>query len=278
MTPYTEDAEGSGRYVSSGPIVWTVTLGLTTLLLALLKQALWLVVPFLLAIIVYYALIPPVRRLMLAGVDRQKAAALVAGFFFVGAVLVMVPVVSWIAANAVSSEEALYRYLAAGRALADKTLTMLEARFDFLARMNFHAQMGSHIAQLGEGNLQKEVGAALLGAAAWLPSLLLAPFFAFFFLRDGQRFLKFVGSAVPNAYFERTLYMIERVDTTARAYFEGLLKLTVLDTICLGLGLWVIGVPSAVVLGLLAAVLAWIPVVGPIIGGLLAAGVARLIL
>jgi predicted PurR-regulated permease PerM len=269
MTPYTEDVEGSGRYVSSGPIVWTVTLGLTTLLLALLKQALWLVVPFLLAIIVYYALIPPVRRLMLAGVDRQKAAALVAGFFFVGAVLVMVPVVSWIAANAVSSEEALYRYLAAGRALADKTLTMLEARFDFLARMNFHAQMGSHIAQLGEGNLQKEVGAALLGAAAWLPSLLLAPFFAFFFLRDGQRFLKFVGSAVPNAYFERTLYMIERVDTTARAYFEGLLKLTVLDTICLGLGLWVIGVPSAVVLGLLAAVLAWIPVVGPIIGGVI---------
>jgi len=267
--PATEEGDSAGRYVSSGPIVWAVTLGLTTLLLVLFKQALWLVVPFLLAIIVYYALFPPVRRLMLAGMDRPKAAAIVAGVFFVGAVVLMVPVVSWIAANAVSSEEAFYRYLAAGRALIDKTLTMLEARFDFLARMNFHAQMGGRIAELGEGNLQKEIGAALLGAAAWLPSLLLAPFFAFFFLRDGQRFLKFVGSAVPNAYFERTLYMIERVDTTARAYFQGLLKLTVLDTLCLGFGLWVIGVPSAPVLGLLAAVLAWIPVVGPIIGGVI---------
>jgi predicted PurR-regulated permease PerM len=107
----------------------------------------------------------------------------------------------------------------------------------------------------------------LLGAAAWLPSLLLAPFLAFFFLRDGRRFLRFLGSAVPNAYFERTLYMIERVDNTARAYFQGLLKLTLIDTVCLAVGLAVLGVPGALALGLMAAVLAWVPLVGAIIGG-----------
>ena len=89
------------------------------------------------------------------------------------------------------------------------------------------------------------------------------------FLRDGKRFLKFVGSAVPNAYFERTIDMIERVHTTARAYIQGLLKLTAIDTVCLGVGLWVIGVPGAPVLGLLAAVLAWVPFVGPIIAGII---------
>lgn len=263
------DDEGSGRYVSTGPLVWAFTLVFTTVLLVLLKQALWLVVPFLLAIIVYYALFPPVRRLMLSGFERGNAATIVAGVFFIAALVALVPVGSWIAAHAVSSQEAFYRYLDAGHALIDKTLTMLEARFDFLARMHFHAQMGSRIAELGETNLQKEIGGALLTAAAWLPSLLLAPFFAFFFLRDGQRFLKFVGRAIPNAYFERTLYMIERVDTTARAYFQGLLKLTAIDTVCLGFGLWVIGVPGAPVLGLLAAVLAWVPVIGAIIGGII---------
>jgi len=115
---------------------------------------------------------------------------------------------------------------------------------------------------------------ALLGAAAWLPSLLLVPFLAFFFLRDGRRFLKFVTAAVPNAYFERTLYMMERVDATARAYFQGLLKLTVIDTVCLGLGLAAIGVRGAFVLGLLAAVLAWVPFIGSVIGCLIVVLVA----
>jgi predicted PurR-regulated permease PerM len=71
---------------------------------------------------------------------------------------------------------------------------------------------------------------------------------------------------VPNAYFERTLYMVDRVDGTARAYFQGLLKLTVIDTVCLGLGLAAIGMPGAFALGLMAAVLAWVPFVGSVIG------------
>ena len=98
--------------------------------------------------------------------------------------------------------------------------------------------MGRKIAEFGGTYLQEHLTDALLGAAAWLPSLLLAPFLAFFFLRDGRRFLKFLGDAVPNAYFERTLYMVERVDNTARAYFQGLLKLTLINTLCLAAGPW----------------------------------------
>ena len=260
------DNDGSSRYVSTGPLVWMVTLAVTTLLLVVLKQALWLVVPFLVAVVVYYALFPPLHRLMLAGVHRASAASIVAGAFVIVAILALVPAVSWTAAHAVSGEEAFYRYLDAGRVLIDKTFAMLEARFGFLERMHLHDQVGSRMAEFGETNLQQQVASALLGATAWLPSLLLAPFFAFFFLRDGQRFLKFVGAAVPNAYFERTLYMLERFDMTARAYFQGLLRLTAIDTVCVSLGLWVIGLPSAFVLGVVAAVLSWVPVVGPIAG------------
>ena len=261
--------DGSSRYVSTGPLVWLATLTVTTLLLLALKQALWLVVPFLVAVIVYYALFPPVHRLMLAGVHRSTAATIVAGAFVVVVVLALVPAVSWTAAHAMSGQEAFYRYLDAGRGLIDKTLAMLEARFGFLERMHFHDQVGRRIADFGETNLQQQIAAALLGAAAWLPSLLLAPFFAFFFLRDGQRFLKFVGAAVPNAYFERTLYMLERFDTTARAYFQGLLKLMAIDTACMSLGLWVIGVPNALVLGIVTAVLSWVPVIGPAVGAVI---------
>jgi predicted PurR-regulated permease PerM len=103
----------------------------------------------------------------------------------------------------------------------------------------------------------------------WSPSLLLVPFIAFFMLRDGWRFRRLLLRAVPNAYFERSLALIDAVDRTARQYFVGLLQLTLLDTLCLAAGLWVIGIDGALMLGLLAAVLAWIPFVGSVIGCLL---------
>jgi predicted PurR-regulated permease PerM len=258
---------GAGGYLSTGPIVWAVTLALTTLLLALLKQALWLVIPFLLAIILYYALIPAVRRLTLAGVARETAASIVAGTFFVAAVVAIVPAVSWLATHAASSEQAFLRYLEAGRGLVYRTLGMLEAHFGFLERMGLQEALGRKLAEYGaSGYVQERLTSLVLGLAAWLPSLLLAPFIAFFFLRDGQRFLKFLGQAVPNAFFERTLYLVERVDSTARAYFQGLLKLTAIDTVLMALGLAALGVSNAFALGLIAAVLAWVPVIGPVIG------------
>jgi predicted PurR-regulated permease PerM len=266
MTPSEPADEGSAPTLSSGPLVWAATLVFTTLLLALLGHVLWLVAPLLLAVVVYYALFPLVRRLTLAGVQRSTAAAIVAGTVCVAAAVAMVPAVSWGAANAGTGQALLVRYLETGRVLIERTVAMLDARFGFL---NFEAQVAMRLAEFGDAFLHKHAGGVLLGAAAWLPSLLLAPFFAFFFLRDGKRFLELVTRAVPNAYFERTLDMIERVHTTARAYIQGLLKLTVLDTVCLGLGLWVLGVPGAPVLGLLAAVLAWVPLVGPIIAGVI---------
>ncbi len=253
-------------YLSTGPLVWVATMVCTTLLLIALRQALWLVVPFLLAIILYYALFPAVRRMTLGGVERETAAAFVSGGALVIAIAFMVPTLPWLAAQAVSGQEALFRYLTGGRSLVERSLLMLESQFGFLKELDFHAEMSRKMSDFGGTYVKEHLADVLLGTAAWLPALLLAPFLAFFFLRDGRRFLRYLAEGVPNAYFERTLYMIDRVDATARAYFQGLLKLTMIDTICLALGLAAIGMPSALALGLMAAVLAWVPFVGSVIG------------
>jgi len=258
--------ESENRYLSPGPLVWVAVMVCTTVLLVLLKQALWLVVPFLLAIILYYALFPAVQRLTLAGVVRETAAAIVAGAFLLLAIAAMIPTLPWLAEQLVGGQEAFLRYLAGGRLLLDRTLASLEARFEFLKEMDFHAEISAKMTEFGGTYVKAHLGDALLGAAAFAPALLLAPFLAFFFLRDGRRFLKFVAESVPNAYFERTLHMIDRVDVIARAYFQGLLKLTLIDTICLALGLAAIGIPGALALGLMAAVLAWVPFVGSVLG------------
>ena len=257
----------SDPHQASGPLVWLVTIVVTTLLLIASAKALWLVVPLLLAIILYYMLYPVVRRLALAGVTRETAAALVAGGVAVLAIAVIVPTVPWLLAQSVSGEEALNRYLEGGRVLIDRTLTTLEAQFAFLQRMDFHAEVGRKAEEFGDAFMQKQLAETLLRAAMGLPSLLLAPFFAFFLLRDGRQMLQMLYAAVPNAFFERSVYMFDRVHMTARNYFQGLLKLAAADTALLTLGLWIIGVPGAFILGVIAAVLAWIPVVGAVLGG-----------
>ena len=253
------------RYLASGPVVWVATFVCTTLLLLALKQALWLVVPFLMAIILYYVLFPAVRFVTLKGVDRETAAAIVAGTTLVIGIAALVPTLPWLAAQAVSGQEAVFRYLAGGRLLVERSLAMLESQLAFLRELDFHAEMSQRMSDFGGTYLKEHLAGALLAVAAWLPAMLLAPFLAFFFLRDGRRFLKYLAEAVPNAYFERTLYMIDRVDATARAYFQGLMKLTVIDTLCLAIGLAAIGMPSAFGLGLMSAVLAWVPFIGSVI-------------
>ena len=253
-------------YLASGPLVWIATIAITTLLLAASAQALFLVVPFLLAIILYYLLYPAVRRLELHGIGRETAAAVVAGGVTVLAVAVMIPTVPWLIGQSVSGQEALGRYLEGGRVLIDRTLAALESQFDFLARMDFRAEAGRRANAFGNTFMQTELAPTLLKAAMQLPTLLLAPFLAFFLLRDGRWFLRTLTSAVPNAFFERTVYMFDRVHQTARNYFEGLLKLAVADATFYTLGLWLIGIGGAPVLGVVAAVLAWIPLVGSVLG------------
>jgi predicted PurR-regulated permease PerM len=52
------------------------------------------------------------------------------------------------------------------------------------------------------------------------------------------------------------------------------MKLTVLDTLTLAIGLWLLGMPGALLLAAVCAVLAWVPYVGSILGGLLVVLVA----
>jgi predicted PurR-regulated permease PerM len=81
----------TSRYLATGLGVWVATIGVTTLLLVASNAALWLVVPFLMAIILFYLLNPIVRRLVLAGISRETAASLVAGGFAILAIAVMFP-------------------------------------------------------------------------------------------------------------------------------------------------------------------------------------------
>jgi predicted PurR-regulated permease PerM len=99
-----------------------------------------------------------------------------------------------------------------------------------------------------------------------MPSLFLVPYLTYFMLKDATRMKKFLIRSIPNAFFERSLLLFAQLDESLRSFFQGLLVLTMLDTLSLASGLLVLGVSPALLLGLAAAVLSWIPYLGSVIG------------
>jgi predicted PurR-regulated permease PerM len=256
-----------------GPIVWTLIVLITCVLLFVLQKILWLVVPALLALILYYALHPMMRRFIYAGMNREAAAALaMAGFLAVMTVIgvIMTP---WTASRLGSWHDIVLGYVQGGMNLLTVSLHNLEKSWPTLANARLAETVANRFADAA-GRMSEHIEPFAVGVMGWTPALLLAPFLAFFFLRDGLRFERFLASTVPNAFFEHSLYLLHSVDQTLRAYFKGLLKLTILDTLTLAAGLAFLGFPGAFALGLLCAVLAWIPFVGSILGGLVVVLVA----
>jgi predicted PurR-regulated permease PerM len=257
-----------------GPVVWSGIIAATCVLLFLLQQMLFLAVPFLLGIVLYYILQPPTQRLVRMGFSQNAATFMVGAVFLVLVVLAVLAVVYWKSTPATSWQEQLGIYLAGGLEFLRHTMVALEEQFPLLKQVSLADTVNQRLSEFTGDFIQSHLTDILVSVLEWLPSLLLAPFLTFFFLRDGLRFKKFLARAVPNAFFERTLCLLHEVDQTAHRYFQGLIRLTVLDTAVLAFGLWVIGVSSPLVLGLIAALLAWVPYVGSIVGCMLVVMVA----
>jgi predicted PurR-regulated permease PerM len=205
---------------------------------------------------------------MYRGLDRSAAAATVMGTFvallvalgFVFAPKALEHMFDW--------QTGSMHYINGGVAFVDRTLRSLEKAWPYLARTHIADTANERLTHVTD-NADQYLRPLVMAIAGWLPSLLLAPFLAFFFLRDGGRIERMLVAAVPNAFFEKTLNLMNQVDRTTRAYFVGLMQLTILDTMTLAAGLWIIGMGSPFLLGLLCAVLAWLPYFGSIAGGVI---------
>jgi predicted PurR-regulated permease PerM len=249
----------------AGPIAWVAIIATTCVLLVVVQHTLWLVLPFLVGGVMYYILLDPMQRLVRNGFGRNASAMLVCSLFFTLVALALAGVFSW-AGPSDAWQITIGKYIDGGLSFVRSAASTLEAKFPILRGMRLRGVVNRSIRLLTNDFAQQHLGALLLAAASWLPSLLLAPFLTFFFLRDGVRFKRFLARGVPNAYFEKTLFMLHEIDQTARRYFAGMIRLTVLDTAVLALGLWAIGVSSPLMLGFLSALLAWVPFVGSVAG------------
>jgi predicted PurR-regulated permease PerM len=131
---------------------------------------------------------------------------------------------------------------------------------------------------LGQGG--DLVGAAfgrVLGWIIFVPWLVLIPILSFFFLKDADAFRRSVLAMLPRGRLRwRGDEFFTDVNSTLAAYIRAQLTACLLVGIMCTIGFWAFGLPSPLVLGLIAGILEFVPLVGPLTVAILAALLALL--
>jgi len=111
---------------------------------------------------------------------------------------------------------------------------------------------------------------------AVLPWMILTPVLSFFLLKDATALRRLVLMALPHRVRLRGHQLFEEANATLAAYIRAqLIACLLVGTVC-GAGFAALGVPYAVLLGVLAGALEFIPLVGPLLVALAAAIVGAL--
>jgi predicted PurR-regulated permease PerM len=129
------------------------------------------------------------------------------------------------------------------------------------------ADIGSYITGQGFEN-----AVALLGNLPWL---VLVPILAFFFLKDADAFRRSALMMLPQGRIRwRGDEFFQDINSTLAAYIRAqLIACLIIGSICT-LGFALIGVRYALVLGVIAGLLEFIPLLGPLVVAIMAATVA----
>jgi predicted PurR-regulated permease PerM len=124
------------------------------------------------------------------------------------------------------------------------------------------------------------VSAVLTGMVGWLaylPWLVLIPVLSFFFLRDAETFRRSALQMLPRGRWRwRGDEFFQDINSTLAAYIRAQLIACVFIGVICALGFTLFGLPSPLVLGVIAGVCEFVPLVGPLLVAVVAAIAALL--
>jgi putative heme transporter len=247
-------------------LVIIVAAGLVLYLLILLKVV---VVPVIVALFLATLLVPMVNWLQARGWPHLTAVLAV----FLGAVLLLVAIIAGFVPLIAGELETLRQRADEGiqevqTFIASRPFGLSEAdlnRYLDQARQRFTENSSG----LTRGAVQ---GATLVGEL--ITGLILTLFLTFFFVKDSERFTRWILDFVGERRSGPLREIGRRSATAVNGYLRGQASVGLVDAIFIGIGLFIVGVPLVVPLAFLTFVAAFLPLVGAFVAGALAALVA----
>lgn len=117
----------------------------------------------------------------------------------------------------------------------------------------------------------------MIGWIAYIPWLFLIPILSFFFLKDAEMFRRSALQMLPRGRWRwRGDEFFQDISGTLAAYVRAQLTACLFIGIVCSIGFALLGIPSALVLGFIAGIFEFVPLIGPLLIAVLAAFVATL--
>ena len=265
------------RFVRIGVIAWcgigVIILGYLMLRLMVLVNP--VVPPLLIAVAVVYLLNPLVSALERRGVARVAGAGIVYLLFLCIVALVVSLLVPLVTRQVSSVIDHFPDYLADGQALVRD----VAARFG--QEPNFRLDADHVRDWLSAGENRQAVTRYLTGLRSVTNSVIsgliiivLGPVMAFYLLVDLPRLNRGAMALVPPGRREEIRGLMDRIGQAVGGFFRGQLLVALFVGVASSIGLWAIGLPFWLLVGMVAGIFNLVPLVGPFIGGGLAVIIA----
>jgi len=242
-------------------LVAIVTIAFFAILLPFYGAVFW-------ATIIAVLFAPVQRRLARAFRGRQNLAA------FVTLVLVLVVVIlplAWIGTMITQEAASVYKRIQAGevrpgtwfRAILDVLppwATSLLDRFDLTSLADVQERFAAGLQRAVQFVVQQGVNIGQ-GTFQFVIAFFLMLYLLFFLLRDGDRLVRRIRLALPLQPDVKRQFG-DKFATVVRATIKGNVVVAVLQGALGGVAFWVLGIPGAVLWGVVMAILSLLPAVG----------------
>jgi predicted PurR-regulated permease PerM len=265
------------RFVRVGIVAWC---GIGVIILGYLMLRLLLYVnpvlpPLLIAVAVVYLLNPLVSALERRGVPRVAGAGIVYVLFLCIVALVISLLVPVVTRQVTQVIDHFPDYLADAQA----TVRRLAARFGQEPDFRLDAEQVRQWLSAGEN--RQVVTRYLTGLRSVTTSVisgliifLLGPIMAFYLLVDLPRLHRGMLALIPPGRREEIQGLMDQIGQAVGGFFRGQLLVALFVGVASSIGLWIIGLPFWLLVGMVAGVFNLVPLIGPFIGGGLAVVIA----
>lgn len=245
----------------------------------LIHQLRPILAPFVVGALIAYLGDPLTDRLERMGCSRSIAAVLVftiIGLFVLLALLFMVPLLAHQLDALVRNLPALYQWI------SQTALPWLQQRLDLpeqsLPGLRVKQTLAENWQSVGKlvANVARYVSGSGVNFLVFLGNLVLIPVVAFYLLRDWDKLMPKILQLLPRHWQDKAMSLAVESDEVIGAFLRGQFLVMLALGFIYSLGLWIVGLELALLIGSLAGLASVVPYLGAAVG-ILAATAATVI-
>ena len=227
------------------------------LIMWVISQLKLILIPFILAFVVAYIMHPVLQWLQKRKIPKILAIILVELTFIALIALfliLLVPILINEINNFIKQVPQLVQW-------GTERLEIIQKWLDNIGikdlKINTSDVMDIGIQELQGGLKQARNLLILLVSTVWYSVMALV--ISFFYLKDQERITGFIKRLIPSKHSRKVKFLTREIDSVLGLYIRGQLIVSILDGLIVGIGLSLMGVRYAALLGVLAAIFSIIP-------------------